>query len=280
QQPHVHWLEQAYGERVTISIANPTLKSTVAIMQWESENDVPIAIDIPSLETVRCEVERAPIFDSSIFGPTTIQSQSEWLSIMLGGHTTTLPIVPAEVIAQPPSVLLQTLHPLWTLQSIQSGRPNRVNPSLETSVQIRKLLGSWELFVQCSGNNSPTPFPEKIISPADVRGIEAITILHPNSQAIVCISPAGGIAGISIPNNIEVHTASSETGWIARIVIPEVWIDDERFSFSAVRTHGDSTQVETGPLPCVPWSIKPSPVHIDLSTWDNVGKFPISLPIQ
>jgi hypothetical protein len=280
QHPHIHWLDQVYGTQVILSIANPTLKPAVAMMRWEIVNDIPIAIEVPPLQTVRSEVNRIPPIDTSLFGPSTTESQVQWISVTLGGHSTTIPIVPAETIARPPSVLLQTLHPLWTLQSIRSGQPNRVHPTLKTTVELRKLLGAWELYIQCKGDSPPKPLPSEISLPTDVRGIESITIMHPETNAMVCITPNGEVGGVSVPDTVEVYTSINETGWITRMVLPTTWVKDDHVSFSVIRTHGDSMQVETGPLPCVPWSIVPKPIHIDLSAWDTVDKFPISLPIE
>jgi len=164
--------------------------------------------------------------------------------------------------------------------SIQSGQPNKVHPELETAVELRKLFGKWELYIQCNGSGSSKPLPSERTGPSDIRGFEAITIMHPESNARVCITPSGKVFGLSVPANLEVHTSINETGWLARMVLPTTWVEGDRFSFSIVRTHGDSTQVETGPLPCVPWSINPEPIHIDLSAWDTVDNFPISLPIE
>ena len=279
QRPHVHWLDQVYGPQVKLSIANPTVEPAVAMMRWENVGDIPIAIEVPPLQTVRSEVERIATIDTSIFGPTRTESQMQWLSISLGDRSTTIPIAPSEVHAHPPSVLLQTLHPLWTLQSMQSGRPNSMHPAFETTVEVRKLLGAWELYMQCNGGSASEPLPSDISIPADVRGFEAITILHNKSNAMVCITPSGEVGGVNT-DKVEVHTSSNETGWIARMVIPTAWLKGDLFSFSVVRTHGDSMHVETGPLPCVPWSINPKPIHIDLSAWDTVNTFPISLPMK
>ena len=280
QHPHIHWLEQVYGSHVTVSIANPTLEPVVAIMRWESEDDIPIAIGVPPSRTVRCEVERGPVLDTSIFGPQTSESRMQWLSISMGGSSTTLQIVPPDVVALPPGVQLQTLHPLWTLQGVRSGRPNKVESSVETSVQVRKLMGCWEMYIQCGGIASEAVIPSDATSPVDLRGVEAITIIHHPTNAMVCIPPSGEVSGVAVPADLEVYTSTLEDRWSIRVVLPKSWVEDETFSFSVVRTHGDSMQVETGPLPCVPWSINPKPILIDLSAWDTVDKFPITLPIE
>jgi hypothetical protein len=136
------------------------------------------------------------------------------------------------------------------------------------------------MYIQCGGIASEAVIPSDATSPVDLRGVEAITIIHRPTNAMVCIPPSGEVSGVAVPADLEVYTSTLEDRWSIRVVLPKSWVEDETFSFSVVRTHGDSTQVETGPLPCVPWSINPKPILIDLSAWDTVDKFPITLPIE
>lgn len=280
QQPHVLWIEQVFGPHISIAIANPTLETTIATMLWQTKDDIPLAMEIPPRQTTRMHVQRMPDIDLSIFGPVTTQDTVQWLLVSMGNQTASLPIVPRDVLAMPPSVQLQTLHPLWNLKNVQSGRPDSVALALRTTVQVRKLLGQWELFIQCAGVADSDPLPAVIDAPCDLQGFEAITILHPKTGAMICISPEGVERRYAIPGDLQVMTSVNEHHWSARVVLPKAWVVDDELSFSIVRTHGDSMQVETGPLPCVPWAINPSPILIDLSGWDEIHGFPTQLPIK
>jgi len=108
------------------------------------------------------------------------------------------------------------------------------------------------------------------MSIAQLRGIEAVSILHPETNTLVAISPTDQ----QIPDGMQISRNVQEHGWSVRIELPNAWTDQESLSFAVARTHGDSQHVETGPLPCVPWSIHPTPIEVDLSEWDDIEKFP------
>jgi hypothetical protein len=272
QQPYMHWLEQVYGEGVTLAIANPTIEPVVASIRWQEKNDIPIAVEIPSSETLRTKIARPPLIDLSLFGPVTPESQLQWMSLNIGTQSSTLPIVTPEVVVLPPSVQFGTLHPLWTLQSVQHGQPTTVNANNNTSVQLRKVFGVWELFVHCNGISDNGTLPNSIKSIDQLRGVEAISILHPDTNSITVITPSTQ----DLPEGMRIHRTLQEHGWVVRIELPKTWVENDSLQFAIARTHGDSGSVETGPLPCLPWNINPSPIAVDLSQWDRVKRFPDS----
>ena len=272
QQPYLHWLEKVYGEDVTLAIANPTLEPVVASIKWQEKNDIPIAVEIPPSETLRTKIARPPIIDLSIFGPTTPESQLQWMFLNIGAQSSTLPIVTPEVTVLPPSVHFSTLHPLWTLQSVQSGQPPPFDSSKSTGVHLRKVFGVWELFVHCNGISDNGTLPNSINSINRLRGIEAISILHPDTNSIAVITPSEQ----DLPGGMRIHRTLQEHGWVVRIELPNTWVENDSLQFAVARTHGDSESIETGPLPCLPWSVDPSPLVVDLSQWDLVKRFPDS----
>ena len=272
QQQYVVWLEQVYGNDVIISIANPTLEPIVTSIKWEEKSDIPIAVEIPALQTLRTHVARPPLMDLSIFGPVTTESQLQWLTLKIGMRTYNFPIVPPNIVAVPPSIRFSTLHPLWNLQSVQRRQPSRVHPSNSTAVQLRKVFGVWELFIRCNGTYSNSKLPDTVQSIAQLCGIEAIAILHPDTNFIVAISPDEQV----LAEGMEIYRKVDKHGWVVRIVLPNHWTDTQTLSFAVARTHGDSTRVETGPLPCVPWDITPTPIIVDLIEWDMIEGFPQS----
>jgi hypothetical protein len=279
QQPHIHWLETVFGSKVTLAIANPTLEASLATIKWENEDEVPIAIEVPANQTKRCGLERELALDLSVFGPE-VSPRTESLLISIGGRSTSLQVVSQEVKALPPSIQLATLYPLWNLQSVQRGVPNSVSPSQVTSVQVRKILGVWELFIQCAGISEGNPFPKTLENLSSLRGTEAITILHPETDTTISISPNGLLANSQIPQDLSIHKAIHQHGWSIRVELPNSWVANKTLSFSIVRTHGNSGNVETGPLPSIPWNISPSPIVLDLSWWDDIERFPTQRPLR
>ncbi len=273
QLPFIQWLENVYGNTVSVATANPTLESQIAVLRWHVENDIPLVVEIPSKDTARVNVERLPVIDSSLFGPATIESQIEWLELQIGKQTFSLPIVPQKVVARPPYVALQELHPLWNLQQLQLQNPSQAKDE-QTTVQLRKLLGKWELYIECNGRSTGAQLTNGMVDLQHLQGFEALTILHPESSGIVVIPPEGNPVQNNISEEMRIHRCAYENKWAVRVEIPEEWIAHDSISFSVIRSHGDSDRIETGPLPCVPWNINPKPIVIDLTQWDEVQQFP------
>jgi hypothetical protein len=274
QQPFLQWLEGVYGKHVSIAMTNPTLESSLATIVWRENDAFPLALELPSATTTRAKVDRVSPLDLSVFGPETIESSLQWLNLQMGFQQYTLPIVPPVVVVLPPNTLLPQLHPLWNLSSIRSGIPERVENAYATTVEVRKLLGKWELFIQCYGNSENNVLPNDASEPSHLIGTEAITILHGETNSVVSIASSGAVVGAHVPSDFNVTQSSDATGWKCRIEIPSEWIINERLSFSIVRTHGDSLKVESAPLPCVPWNVHPRPIVLDLSAWDQVQTIP------
>ncbi len=274
QQPFIQWLEGVYGNQVTVAMTNPTIEPSLATIVWKENDEFPIAVELPPAKTIRSHVDRVELLDLSIFGPQSLETTLQWLQIQIGMQRYSLPIVPQKVIVRPPYTMLPRLHPLWTLRSVQLGVPQQIQQALSTTVQVRKLLGTWELFIQCKGNNTSSNIPQDVARAKDVIGIETVTVIHHDTNSIVAIPPSGVFVGSNIPNDFNVVTSISAYGWDVRIELPNEWINDNQLSFSVVRTHGDSMRVETAPLPCTPWNINPLPILLDLSQWDLVQSIP------
>ena len=258
QQPFLFWLEQVYGDEVIVAVANPTLEVQLVALKWREGNDVPLLVELPPNETTRIFLQRPHALDLSIFGPTTLESKVKWLDLQIGRHSFGVPVVPPTVIALPPAVLLQPLFPQWTLETIKTQNPKKTPSDMTTLVQVRKILGQWEFFVQCNGNSGPTQ---------SILGGEGISFQTPiNKRANLRAYPDE-----DIPRG---------TAWTATIPIPEDWIIDETITFTVYRKHGESNMWETGPLPALPWSRICSPIVVDLSQWDEVKHFPTQSTIR
>ena len=147
QQPYLYWIEQVFGNDVQLAFANPTLEPILAAITWQETDSIPIAIEVLPKHTSRESYERLPWIDPSIFGTVTKESQLQWLSVQIGKQTTTQPIVQSKVVVRTPGVLLPPLHPSWSLDSIRSKTPATTIDALRTTVEVRKLMGKWELFI-------------------------------------------------------------------------------------------------------------------------------------
>jgi hypothetical protein len=270
QQPFIHWLERVYGEYVTLAVANPTSKVATSSIKWRDVNGLPETTKIDEHHVERIQVTRPILLDLAVFGPTTPDSQLQWLTLTLPNQQTNLPIVSGMVTVKPPSVQLETLYPLWNLGDVMMGIPSVVPQKNRTSIELRKMFGRWELFIRCNGLSGSGNLPKTIESITQLQGIESISILQPKNKSIATISPSQQ----NVPDGMEIYRTVQGSSWTVRAVLPQSWISNGILSFSAVRTHGDSPRVETAPLPCVPWNINPEPIILDLSEWDTVDRFP------
>lgn len=272
QKMYIQWLERVYGDKVTLSLANPTFMPVVASVRWQDKTDIPIAVEIPASETLRVEIARPPVIDHSVFGPVSPESQLQWMTLSIGEQSQSFPIVAPVVVALPPSVQFNVLHPLWNLQSAQQGKPAPISAEVSTRVQLRKVFGVWELFIHCNGISDHSALSNSITSVNQLRGVEAVSVIHPETDSLVIITPTTQ----QIVSGIKLHRSISDNGWEIRVELPTTWVKDDQLSFSIARTHGDSSNVETAPLPSIPWNINPSPIVVDLSEWDKIVQIPNS----
>jgi hypothetical protein len=263
QQLYIYWLEKVYGTSISIAVANPTHELGLIALQWKKGDDIPLVVDLPRKATSRISYDRIQTYDLPVFGPTTSASQIEWLSVQIGNNIQSIPIVPESITALPPGIQLQALHPVWNLRTVHTQTPSSVSAENKTSVQLRKLLDRWELFIKCNG-----------LPGENTKGIEGITIFHPSSSAELFIPPKGNYVSSNVPSETNVFQSTAPYGWTARVELPDEWVADETFVFSVLRSHGDSNNIESGPLPCVPWNLHPAPIVVDLSEWDDINRFP------
>ena len=276
QKPYLYWVEQLFGDSVRLAFANPTLMPIVAALTWQEVDCIPMAIEIPPREIERLSYERESRIDPSLFGTVTQETQIQWLTIQLGTQAASQPFVPEVVIAKTPGVMLPECLPSWSLDSIRKSMPNRCPVKTRTTAELRKALGKWELFIDCSGFSESSPPTLPIREAQDVQGIEAVTIFHKDSQQVLCITPTHG--AFQEPSGCIAFVTTTDSGWYARVELPESWMTSGTLCLSVARTHGDSKTIETTPLPCVPWRIEPTYIEIDLTQWDKIKNFPVQLP--
>ena len=276
QKPYLYWIEQLFGDAVKITFANPTLMPIVAALSWQEVECIPMAVEVPPCETVRLPYEREARIDSSLFGTVTKETQIQWLTIQLGAQATSQPFVPEVVVAKTPGVMLPECLPPWSLDSIRKSLPNQSSARSRTTTELRKALGKWELFIACSGFSESTPPTLPIRAASDVQGTEAVTIFHKESEQVLCITPSHG--AFQEPSGCSTFVTTTDSGWYARVKMPEHWLSSGTLSISVARTHADSDAIETSPLPCVPWRIEPTYIELDLTQWDKIKNFPVQLP--
>ena len=129
-----------------------------------------------------------------------------------------------------------------------------------TEVEVRYVMENWEIFIVCHGNGSDSGV-----------GQESVSLFFTGLDDTVVILPTP-----SVRSDFPIFTQTTDVGWSARVVVPNSLIKDGKLSFSVVRTHGENKNVETSPLPCVPWDVRPAPVVIDTTHWNTIDNISIT----
>jgi hypothetical protein len=271
QQPRsLVWFDSIFGPSITIKVSNNSPEFGLYQFTWEGEDEIPLALEVQPYRTEKMTLTRPKVLDLSIFGPV-VTPPVQKVVMKTAGHSTLFPIERRVVDARPPRVLLPNLTPTWTLASLRRGYARKVSPEYETRVEVRYLMGNWEIFIRCKGN-AASPTPSYVSSDRLVPvGTEAISLFFPEIKDPVVIQP-----DTLTSSAFELYTQSSNDGWSARIIVPETLIQSGALSFSIARTHGGSSSVETSPLPCMPWDINPAPIVINTRLWNTIDDIPIT----
>jgi len=266
QSRSLFWFENIFGPTVTLKFANCNPEPAICLLAWEGVDEIPLPLEVHANQTGQITLERPQVIDLSVFGPV-VTTPIQKLTLAMPSGSTVFPVEGGIVDARPPRIQLPALSPTWTLLSLGHGYARQVLPNQQTSVEVRFILGRWEIFIRCLGNDKSTA----IAGTGVPIGEEAITLFFPLFKDPVVIRPTT----TSHPN-ITVYTHAENSSWNVRVVLPDSLIQNEELAFSIARTHGGSKNVETSPLPSVPWHIKPEPIIINTGMWNTIDNIPIT----
>lgn len=292
QVPVVAWVEQAFGEQVRLSIGNPDTRPQLAELIWSERGTVPIGMHLKPNSVTQVTVDRPPSDMVARLYPDLDPTGIEQLNLVVHNHVMSITFSRESIPVQPPGALLGPFNAPLTLAAARSQAPAPVPVNRTTWCQLRHINGKWELFIECQR-------PSRVIgrelagsymrSLETLRGIEAITILigpprheRAPSNYGICI-PERGAPMIIVGARDEaagVHIRSYEDRWLARFVIPGNWlpVEGEPLLLSMIRTHADNQDFETAPNACLPWSMRPDPVQLNLEEWEGGGARIMPLP--
>ncbi len=298
EQPQIYlWPVSEFGDEVRLAIMTPRSEPIVAKFRWQEDgagkaNTMAARIEPGVLTEVR--VRRMPLPGPPAIGlAPPPEPLRQVLQIEAGQQKLEIGFGPRVVHAKPPGVFFRALSPPLTLAEAQLRQQRGVTDEHATLAQVRRLAGRWEIFLDCRRGGAAKPetarqLPELITSYTDLRGIEAITILlgpevgeadaraGARGPAIWLTIPEDGfhrVVGGMNDGTLQIHKKSFEDRWNCRIVLPEAWFSAAETSPALVgfiRSHGDGTQVETGPNPCTPWRPSPTRAAIELDQWDDL----------
>jgi hypothetical protein len=241
------WITADRGESVVLSLANPEPKAVLAEVAWATPGELPLASSVPAGESTMVRIDPLPL---RALTPLLLE---------VGQNHMTLPINRSAQDVEPPGLMLGPLYPNRTLVDVHAGSPPPPAPmNRQTFAQFRKLMGHWEIMLECR-------WPTRPSGPSDG---ESVTVeLRGERTHIIEVTP-NGLRSTHQPSGPRVHVNALDHAWLCRVVLPDAWVVDH-MSIALLRTHGDSQAFETWPTPCVPWRIEFDPTPLNLSAWDQ-----------
>ncbi|MDP6692783.1 MAG: hypothetical protein QF444_00525 [Phycisphaerales bacterium] len=263
------WFESIFGSSVKIKVSNSRPEPVLFQFAWDGEDNIPLPLEVPSKETGHITLDRPKVTELGVFGPEVTLSVPN-LILISPTSSAAFTLEQGVIVARPPRLLMPVLIPSWTLSSLRKGLPNQTLHPEQTLVEVRFVKKKWEVFVRCNGNSQAN---EAVIEELPPRGVEALTVFVPTISQPLVIQPR---AKLNTNLNIDVQTIVLDEGWNAKIVVPDDWIVDGKLSFSIARTHGNNRNIETSPIPVVPWNNSPDPIVIDTTMWNKIGHIPIT----
>lgn len=242
------WVTADRGASVLISLANPEPRAVLAEVMWAIPGELPLASSVPAGASTMTRLEPLPLRE---LAPLLLE---------VGQNHLTLPIDRSIQDVEPPGLMLGPLHPNRTLSDVRAGLPPPPAPmSRQTFAQFRKLMGHWEVMLECRWNGLQT-------DPCDGESV-TIDLRVGDRRHVIEVTP-DGLRSSHQADAPTAHASKLDHAWLCRVVLPDAWIADQ-MSIALLRTHADSPAFETWPTPCVPWRIEFDPTPMNLSAWDQ-----------
>jgi hypothetical protein len=286
-EPVLLWPVSHDEVSVTIAGLNRSFDQVVARVQFSDSDDVPVAVVFPAGELTRVRIDRPAVATPQsgfVIDPPPTESRA--LVIDLGRRTRRITVGPRLVSAQPPGVMLGWLQPPLTLADVEAQGRRSLPAAAVTTAQLRRRADRWEIFFECR-RSSPSAKPHAADadraapSPTTwqiLRGREGVSLLvgPADKPNVVLAVPEHGDHRLVLGDDhgsLQVHRRSYADRWYCRLVLPDQWLTPvdpsapKQIRFGCVRTHGDSTAIETGPFTGVPWRQAPGRVHVRLDQW-------------
>ncbi len=260
---------------VLVGVVNGRMRAIPGRFVWLGRLDDAATVELGANALCRVPVPRSALTPAAEGAGAAVSV----LQIIAGEQSAQLTFPERAIPARPPGVTF-ALRPALTLAEAQSGWQRGVAPQRSTQVQVRRLAGRWEIFVECRRPGGPAAPGE--LSPwlERMRGVEAVTLFLGGQPAAVQLTvPETGPWRVWLgadSGTLEVHRRSYPEAWFCRVSLPASWMSNAegagRVLVGAVRSHGDGRALETGPYAALPWEPDPGRAIIDTSAWDGNGE--------
>jgi hypothetical protein len=290
------WLESATDQYVDLAMVNPTFRPIIARVRWADPDEIPLAYELPAGRLTRVRFDRQGETSTrqnvkTSSAPSPEPSPRVLLVEVPGApdhgenQTFALVVHPPRQPVAPPGLFLPELTPMLTLASVQQGQPLTAPARYETSAQLRRLHGRWEVFIAAhrpaQGGAALRTDLSQVTTTDDLRGKEAITLflgsgeLDDPDRIVLAVAESGEYRFLHGVDHLDlrIHRRSFSDRWHCRIVLPDDWLTDAEESaihLGLMRTFRDLGAVVSTPMPAVPWRIEPGRLTFDLSVWDDV----------
>jgi hypothetical protein len=245
------WITADRGDTVLLSLVNPGRRGELAEIAWAIPGELPLATLVPAGEGSITRIDPLP---SEEFLPLLVEVGTNHLG--LGVDRVVQPV-------EPPGAMLGPLHPTRTLSDVRAASsPPLAGASRRTFAQLRRVLGHWEIMLECRWPHPPTNTASRYRESVTIR------LVYDNTQRDIVVSPTGLQSAHANAPQPRVHVNALEHAWLCRVVIPQEWISPV-ISIALLRTHADSPAFETWPTPCAPWRMEFDPTPFNLNAWDQ-----------
>ena len=257
--PLTAWLESPLQLRPTLVLTNGTVQPCVVELAWAQPDEIPTALRVQGHQLRLEPVDRSA-------GPQV-------LALQTGAVATGLAVSPMQVSPEPPGQTLGPFLGTMTLLDAQlAAPPPPPNVHRQTWAHIRRVLGRWEILLDCGrpAGVPDAPAPAGVLSVDELRGHDAVLLrLHVDGQEIpIVVHAQGWYSARGEVSRLEVRTARRGDAWITRVILPEHWTR-RHFGVEMIRTHAGDRAIETAVMAGTPWAALPGPLDIDVSGWDQ-----------
>jgi hypothetical protein len=255
--PVTAWLQEPMRTFLSLVVANSTLRTQVVETSWVLPGDIPLAVQVAPRSTATEPLERPD--EGIVLG---LQSAGIRAAFAL----------PSRVLSpEPPGLPIGPFLPVLTLHDARATTQPLPPPSnVQTWAQVRRVLGRWEVLLDCRTPMLHTSALPDAWHLDGLRGHEAVLLrLHRDGQEITVVAhPGGHLCSIGSAADLDVRIAHQANGWICRVQFPEYWTE-HGFGLELVRLHGGSHAMETAVMAGTPWAPLPGPILIDGGAWDQ-----------
>ncbi len=294
----VTWVVRETAAKVELALLNPGFRRRVATLEWDRPDQIPLAVELLPGSLTHTTIDRPPRPEEGPRlrrpGSRAAAPDEDHLEIRVGEEQRTLSFGPRVHEVRPPGFVFPSLRPPATLASIRRDDGTTVDPAFDMLAQLRKREGRWELYIECrrpTDEGSATtiePHPgDSPDSPEAMRHRESFTLWIGEPEAsrqprLVLIVPETGpvrfLDGSDHAGTFEVHRRRYRDRWIARLVLPDEWLDlivGDITSLALVRTFAHHEGLAATPGQPRPWGdvLKGiDPVQLDLTNWSDLSR--------